>query len=118
MAKCVKEALKFHRRTNRKQESGKGKHFEKSVKEKGKGFSKGKNVEYFNCGGLGHVSFDCLGSKDITKSIQATWSDIDSNESDSIALEDTWYDQTDYVTFVASLDSVHDSDSECEFNDQ
>ena len=42
MAKLVKEALKFHKRTNKKLNLGKGKKFEKSSKEKDKEYSKGK----------------------------------------------------------------------------
>ena len=43
--------------TNRKQDSIKGKRFDKS--------SKGKKVECFNCGGLTLVSSNCPNLKDI-----------------------------------------------------
>ena len=53
---------------------------------KGKGSSRGKKVEYFNCGGLGKAH-DYPSPKDIKKSMQATWSDTDSEESASITFE-------------------------------
>ena len=63
--------MKFYRRANRKQDSGKGKKSEKIFKEKDKRFSKGKKINCFNCGGLGHISSDCLSPKDIKKSMLA-----------------------------------------------
>ena len=110
--------MKFYRRANRKQDSGKGKKSEKIFKEKDKRFSKGKKINCFNCGGLGHISSDCLSPKDIKKSMLAAQSDIDSNLSDSIASKDTRYDQSDFLAFVASIDSMDDSESDCEFNDE
>ena len=110
--------MKFYRRANRKQDSRKGKKSKKIFKEKDKRFSKGKKINCFNCGGLGHISSDCLSPKDIKKSMLAAQSDIDSNLSDSIASKDTRYDQSDFLAFVASIDSMHDSESDCEFNDE
>ena len=47
--------MKFNIRFYKNQESGKGKRpNEQSSNEKGKGFSKGKKIECFNYGGLGH----------------------------------------------------------------
>lgn len=69
MEKCVKEALKYQRRSNRKLDPRKEKGFEKFGKEKGKGSFKGKKVECLNCGGLGHVSIDYPSPEDIKKSM-------------------------------------------------
>ena len=44
--------MKFHKKTNRKQDFRKGKGPEYTFKEKDKGFSKGNKIECFNCGGL------------------------------------------------------------------
>ena len=89
--KRVKEVLKFHKRTNRKQNSRKGKRFDKS--------SKWKKVECFNCGGLTHVSSNCPNLKDIKKSMEATWSDTNSNESDFMASKDQRYEQNDFYFY-------------------
>ena len=45
--------------------------------------------------------------------MQATWSDTDFEESDSMTFEDVRYEQNDYFALVASIDFMHDSDSEC-----
>ena len=47
----------------------------------------------FNCGSLGHFFVDYPRLKDIKKSMQTTWSDIDYEESDFITFEDARYDQ-------------------------
>ena len=60
------------------------KKIEKSSKEKDKGYFKGKKIECFNCEGLRHVSSDCPSPKDINKSMQATWSNTNSNKNDKI----------------------------------
>lgn len=60
--------MKFHKNTYRKQDSRKCKRPENTFEEKDKGFSKDKNIECFNYGGLGRVSFDYLSPKDIKKS--------------------------------------------------
>ena len=44
-------------------------------------------IEYFNYGGLGHFATCCPISKDIKKPMQDTWSDMDSEESDSTTSE-------------------------------
>lgn len=53
--------------------------------------------------------------------MQATWSERDYEESYSTTSKDVRYDQNDFLAFVASIDSMHDSDcysdSECEYND-
>ena len=41
--------------------------------------------------------------------MQATWSEIDSKESDSTIVEDARYKQNDYLAFVAFVDSMHDN---------
>ena len=56
----------------------------KSSKEKDKEYSKGKKIECFNCEGLGYVSSDCPSPKDINKSMEATWSNTNSNKNDKI----------------------------------
>lgn len=53
--------------------------------------------------------------------MQATWSERDYEESYSMTSKDVRYDQNDFLAFVASIDSMHDSDcysdSECDYND-
>ena len=61
--------MKFYRKINRKQDSGKGKTLENNFKEIDEGFSKGKKIECFNCGRLGHLSYDYPSPKDIKKSM-------------------------------------------------
>lgn len=48
--------MKFYKKINRKQNSRNGKRVENNFKEIDKGFSKGKKIECFNCGGVGHLS--------------------------------------------------------------
>ena len=92
MAKRIKRVMKFNKRFYKNQESGKWKGPNKqSSNEKGKGSSKGKKVKCFNCGGLGHYAQYCPSPKDAKNSMQATWEDIDSEESASIASEDVMY---------------------------
>ena len=87
MAKRIKRVMKFNKRFNKNQESQKEKRpNEQSSNWKEKGSSRGKKVEYFNCGGLGKAH-DYPSPKDIKKSMQATWSDTDSEESASITFE-------------------------------
>lgn len=53
--------------------------------------------------------------------MQVSWSDTDSEEIDSMTFEDAKYEQNDFfLSFVASIDSTHDSDSdsECEYIDE
>ena len=51
--------------------------------------------------------------------MQATWSDIDSKESGFITSKEEGYDPNDLLAFIASVESMHDSDSDDEFiNDQ
>ena len=70
MAKRTKKVMKFNKKFYKNQESRKRKILiEKSFKENDKGFSKGKKVECFNCGGMGHFAIDCLSLKDIKKSM-------------------------------------------------
>ena len=47
----------------------------------------------FNCGSLGHIFVDYPRLKEIKKSMQTTWSDIDFEESGFITFEDARYDQ-------------------------
>ena len=71
------------------------------------------------CTGLGHFDNDCPSPKDIKKFMQATWSDIDSKESGFITSKEEGYDPNDLLAFIASVESMHDSDSDDEFiNDQ
>ena len=70
MPKHVSEALRFQKRPNRKHDRGNGKRFGKSFKEKNKGYSKGKKVNCFNRGRMGHVSSNSLSPKGIKKSMQ------------------------------------------------
>ena len=39
-------------------------------------------------------------------------------ENDSTASKDTKYDQIDFLAFVASIDPMYDSESDCEFNNE
>lgn len=51
--------------------------------------------------------------------MQVSWSDTDSEEIDSMTFEDAKYEQNDFfLSFVAFIDSMHDSDSECEYIDE
>ena len=65
---------------------------------------------------MGHYAYDCPSSKDIKKSMQATWSDTNSKESASTTSQDARYDPNDLLAFIASVESVHvsncDSDSD------
>ena len=47
----------------------------------------------------------------LKKIVQATWSDTYSSESDSMTFEDTRYEKNDYLNFIASIDSKHDTNS-------
>ena len=51
--------MKLNKRFNKNQDSGKGKRSDRYFEENDKGFSKGKEVECFNYGGLKHLSTDC-----------------------------------------------------------
>ena len=46
--------------------------------------------------------------------MHATWSDTNSEESDSMASKDAKYDQNDFLAFVTSVEFVHDN--ECDSN--
>ena len=118
MAKRIKRVLKFNKMFYQNQEFEKGKSpNEKSSSKKRKGSSRGKKVQCFNCRGLGHSAQDCLSPKYAKKSIQATWSDNDSKESASIASEDARYNPNDLLAFIASMESVHDSDCDSNSDD-
>ena len=68
-----------------------------SSNDKGKGSFKGKKIECFNCGVLGHDANDCPSPKDIKKFKQATWSDTNSKESASTISEDARYNPNDLL---------------------
>ena len=73
MAKKIENVIKFNRKFYKNQESRKGKRpNEQSSKENGKGSSKSKKVECFNCGDPGHFAIDHTSLKDIKKSMKAT----------------------------------------------
>ena len=119
--------MKFNKRFYKNQDSGKRKRPnvqmpKKSLNDKGKGSSKGKKIECFNCGGLGHYVNDYASPKDIKKSMQATWSDTDFETSASTTSEDARYDPNDFLTFIASMEFVNDndcdSDNDYEFTDE
>ena len=111
MAKRIKRVMKFNKRFHKNQEFGKWKGPNKqSPNEKGKGSSKGKKVECFTFGGLGHYAHDCPSPKDIKKSIRATWNYTNSEESVSTTSEDVRYDPNDLLAFITFVESVHDSD--------
>ena len=119
MAKMIKRVMKFNKRFYKNQESGKRKRLnEQSSNKKEKGSFKDKKLECFNCGGLRHYTHDCPSPKDIKKSIQATWSDIDSEESASTTSKDAKYDPDDLLAFIASMESVHDSDCDSDSDDK
>ena len=42
--------------------------------------------------------------------MQSTWSDTNYEESGSTTFEDAKYDPNDFLAFVASVESMHDSD--------
>ena len=67
--KWIKKAMRINRKSNKNQNFGKVKQTHRSSKENDKGFSKGKNIECFNCGGLRNLTIDCLSPKDIKKSM-------------------------------------------------
>ena len=70
MTKRIKKVMKFNKKFYKNQESRKWKRLNEQLsKEKDKGSSKGKKVECFNCGGLGHFTIDCPSPKDIKKSM-------------------------------------------------
>ena len=54
--------------------------------------------------------------------MKATWGDIDSEESASIAFEDAKFDPNDFLTFIASMEFVNDNDcdtdNDYEFTDE
>ena len=101
--------MKFNKRFYKNQESRKGKRpNEQSSKENDKGSSKCKKVECFNCRSLRHFATNCPSPKDIKKSMQATWSDTNSEENASTTFEITKYDQNNILTFIASMESVHE----------
>ena len=59
-----------------------------------------------------HFSIDyVLVSMTLKKIVQATWSDTYIGESDSMTFEDARYEQNDYLNFIASIDSKHDTNS-------
>ena len=118
MAKRIKRVMKFNNKYYKNQESRKRKRpNEQSSNKKRKGSSNGKKVECFNCGGLGHYAQYCPSPKDAKNSMQATWEDIDSEESASIASEDVMYNPNDLLAFIASMKSVHDSDCDSDRDD-
>ena len=49
--------------------------------------------------------------------MQVTWSDIDSEESASIASENARYDPNDLLAFIASKESIHGSDCDSDSDD-
>ncbi|KAL6312903.1 hypothetical protein AAG906_016027 [Vitis piasezkii] len=49
--------------------------------------------------------------------MQATWSDTNSEESVFIAFEDVRYDPNDLLSFIASMEFVHDSDCDSDDNE-
>ena len=111
MAKKIKRVMKLNKRFYKNQESRKWKSpNEKSSNEKGKGSFKGKKVECFNYGGLGHYAQDCPNPKDIKNFIQTTWSDTDFEESVSTTFKDVRYDPDDLFAFIASIESMNDTD--------
>ena len=66
--------MKFNKRFYKNQDSGKRKRSnekipKKYLNDKVKGSSKGKKIECFNYRGLRHYANDCLGPKDIKKSM-------------------------------------------------
>ena len=72
MVKGIKRVMRFNKSLYKNQEFGNGKRpNEQLFNDKGKGSSKGKKVECFNCGGLAHYSQECPSLKNIKKSMQA-----------------------------------------------
>ena len=86
------------------------------MNDKGKGSSKGKKICCFNYGGLGHFANDCPSPKDIKMSIQETWSDTDFEDSVSTTSEEEMYDLNDFLSFIAFVEFVYDSD--CDSDDE
>ena len=50
--------------------------------------------------------------------MQASWSDNDFKESGSTTYEDEKYDPNDFLAFIASMESMHDSDRESDCDDE
>ena len=84
--------MKFNKKFYKNQEFRKGKKpKEQSSNEKRKGSSKGKEIKFYNCGSLGHYAHNCPSPKDVKKSMQATLSDTNYEESASTASKDAKY---------------------------
>ena len=107
MAKKIKNIMKFNTKFYKNQEFGKG-----QSNEKRKGSSENNKIEYFNYGGLRNFATNFPSPKDIKKSTQATWSDIYSKESASSTSKYARCDPNDFLAFIASIESVDDSDSD------
>ena len=56
--------------------------------------------------------------KDIKKSMQITWSDTDFEESGSTTFEDARYDPNEFLAFIASVESTHDSECDSDSDDE
>ena len=69
IAKKIKKIMKFNTKFYKNQEFGKWQRLEKSFNEKGKGSSKNKKIEYFNCGGLRNFATNYPSPKDVKKLI-------------------------------------------------
>ena len=111
--------MRFNKRLYQNQESGKGKRPNKqSSNEKRKSSSKGKKIECYNCGGLRHYDNDCSSPKDAKKFMLATWSNMDFEESASTTSENARYDPNNLLAFIASMESMHDSDYDSDSDDE
>ena len=61
---------------------------------------KGKTIECFNYSELQHMAFECSSPKDVKKTMQVTWSDIESSGGETSNPGEIKYKQNDHLAFM------------------